>query len=691
MKSRVEVERLFADYPDAVAETTRLFDGLNFSLEELSHEYEYPLESAGESATPFDELVRLTWSGADFRYPSGVAEKVRAIIEHELRIIRELKYEAYFLTVRDIMEFARGQGILCQGRGSAANSAVCYCLRITDVNPDQGNLLFERFISRDRNEPPDIDVDFEHERRELVMQYVFEKYGYDHAGIAATVITYRSRSAAREVGKAFGLSEDAVGALAGNIWGWSSTAIDGEDAKRAGLDPNERRIAQVLELTREIISFPRHLSQHVGGFLITRSRLDEVVPILHSAMDGRNIIEWDKDDLDALKMLKIDVLALGMLTALKRGFDLLEAHYGEVRTLATLPQEDPVVYDMICRADTIGVFQIESRAQMSMLPRLRPECFYDLVIEIAIVRPGPIQGGMVHPYLRRKQGLEPVTYPTPEVRGVLARTLGVPIFQEQVMQLAMVAADFTPGEADQLRRAMAAWKRKGGLEPFEARLRIGMLRNGYSEEFAERVFSQICGFGEYGFPESHSASFGLLAYVSAWIKHYEPAAFLAALLNSQPMGFYSPSVLVQDAQRHGVEVLGVDVALSAWDCTLERERDSQHVRLGLRMVKGLTAAGGARIAAARAEAAFANVRDLARRAHLNRRDLASLAAAGALASFAGHRRNAHWLVAGIEQASAAESRLLYAAPAQETLPFLGDPTEGEDIVADYRTLGLTLG
>jgi error-prone DNA polymerase len=577
MKSASEMTRLFAEHPEAIAETLRVLERLNFSLEEISHDYEYPLESAGESATPYDELVRLTWKGAAWRYPKGLRDDVRKLIEHELSIIRELKYEAYFLTVRDIMEFARSQGILCQGRGSAANSAVCFCLRITDVNPDQGNLLFERFISRDRNEPPDIDVDFEHERREEVMQYVFGKYGYDHAGIAATVITYRSRSAAREVGKAFGLSEDAVGALAGNVWGWSSTAVDGADARLAGLDPEEATIGQMLEMSREIISFPRHLSQHVGGFLITRSRLDEVVPILHSAMDGRNIIEWDKDDLDALKMLKIDVLALGMLTALKRGFNLLEAHYGESFDLATIPEEEKPVYDMICRADTIGVFQIESRAQMTMLPRLRPRTFYDLVIEVAIVRPGPIQGDMVHPYLRRRQGLEKVHYPRPrpdhgppdELEKVLGKTLGVPLFQEQAMKIAIVAAKFEPGEADRLRRAMATFRRVGTISLFKTKMIEGMVTRGYERSFAERCFSQIEGFGEYGFPESHAASFALLVYASAWMKCHYPDVFCAALLNAQPMGFYAPAQLVRDAREHGVEMREVDINYSDWDCTLE--------------------------------------------------------------------------------------------------------------------------
>jgi len=579
MKSAAEMERLFRDLPGAVTETLRVLERLNFSLDELA--YEYPLESAGDSATPFDELVRLTIEGAATRYPDGVPENVSKAIEHELKIIKGLQYEAYFLTVWDIVRFARSQNILCQGRGSAANSAVCYCLGITEVDPRRGDLLFERFISPERNEPPDIDVDFEHERREEVIQYVYGKYGRAHAGIAATVITYRSRSAAREVGKAFGLSEDAVGALAGNIWGWSSASVNGNDARRAGLDPDERRIAQMMELSREIIGFPRHLSQHVGGFVITRSRLDEVVPILHSAMDGRDIIEWDKDDLDALKMLKIDVLALGMLTAMKKALDLLESRYSETLSLARIPAEDSEVYDMICRADTTGVFQIESRAQMTMLPRLRPRSFYDLVIEVAIVRPGPIQGDMVHPYLRRRQGLEQVHYPRPspehdqmELENVLKKTLGVPLFQEQAMRIAIVAAKFEPWEADKLRRAMATFRRVGTIGLFKTKMIEGMVARGYERGFAERCFSQIEGFGEYGFPESHAASFALLVYTSAWVKCHYPDVFCAALLNAQPMGFYAPAQLVRDAREHGVDVREVDINFSEWDSTLEEVESS---------------------------------------------------------------------------------------------------------------------
>ena len=728
MKSAEEMARLFAEHPAAVAETLAVFERLGFSLDELK--YDYPLESAGESATPYDELARLTYAGAAERYPRGVPESVTKLIEHELKIIKDLKYEAYFLTVRDIMRFAREErGILCQGRGSAANSAVCYCLRITDVNPEEGNLLFERFISRERNEPPDIDVDFEHERREEVIQYVFDKYGREHAGITATVITYRSRSAAREVGKAFGLSEDAVGALAGNVWGWSSSGVDGDDARRAGLDPADGRVAKVLEMSREVIGFPRHLSQHVGGFLITRSRLDEVVPILHAAMDGRNIVEWDKDDLDALKMLKIDVLALGMLTALKRGFDLLAAHYGETLDLATVPKEEPEIYDMICRADTIGVFQIESRAQMTMLPRLKPRNFYDLVIEVAIVRPGPIQGDMVHPYLRRRQGIEEVHYPSPappndpdELKNVLKKTLGVPLFQEQAMKIAIVAAKFEPWEADKLRRAMATFRRVGTIGLFKTKMIEGMVARGYERSFAERCFSQIEGFGEYGFPESHAASFALLVYASAWIKCRYPDVFCAALLNAQPMGFYAPAQLVRDAREHGVEMREVDVNFSDWDCTLESShqpstlagegvahlhprhmeqasaiRTTHAVRLGFRQIKGFRSEDAALLVAAR-EKPYRSVRDLWLRSGISRAGLEKLADADAFRSIGLDRRQALWEVRALDPISAAERLPLFAVAegiAERDLqsePPMALPAmrDGEHVVNDYRALSLSL-
>jgi error-prone DNA polymerase len=681
--------RLAQIYPEALlAETLRIAERCNFDLGTLR--YEYPAELVPPGYTAATYLRELTEEGVKRRFPNGEPVRVRAGVENELALVKELGYEHFFLTVYDIVKFARSKDILCQGRGSAANSVVCYCLGITEVDPARTELLFERFISRERKESPDIDVDFEHQRREEVIQYVYEKYGRDRAAIAATIICYRPRSAVRDVGKALGLELQQVERLAKSLAWWDSRFEIPQRLREAGFDPRSPVMIHLVDLVTTLVGFPRHLSQHVGGFVISRGKLAELVPVENAAMADRSVIQWDKDDLEALGLLKVDVLALGMLSVIRRALELI---YPDMKPVQSMPSivnrgDDPKVFQMISRAETIGVFQIESRAQMSMLPRLRPERFYDLVIEIAIVRPGPIQGGMVHPYLRRKQGLDSVTYPSPEVKQVLERTLGVPIFQEQVMRLAMVAADFTAGEADQLRRAMAAWKRKGGLEPFEARLRSGMLAKGYSAEFAERIFSQICGFGEYGFPESHSASFALLAYVSAWIKYYEPAAFLAALLNSQPMGFYSPSVLVQDAQRNGVEVRPVDVTVSMPDCTLEpRAEGAPAVRLGLRMIKGLTEAGAQRIVDARERDGFSNVSELARRAALNRRDLANLAAAGALAGLAGHRRNAHWLVAGALTAP----HLLREAPIQETLPLLPKPSEGEEIVADYRSLGLTLG
>jgi error-prone DNA polymerase len=680
LRSRVRLAQLYP--PELLAETLRVADRCVFSLDELRYEYPEELVPAGE--TPASWLRRLVEEGLRWRFPHAtVPAHVRAQIEHELTLIEALRYEPYFLTVHDIVRFARERGILCQGRGSAANSAVCYALGITEVDPARMSMLFERFISKERNEPPDIDVDFEHQRREEVIQYLYAKYGRDRAALAATVITYRTKSAVRDVGSALGLDADQVGRLAGSLAWWDGRKALPARIGEAGLDPGSRPVRQLLELVGTLVGFPRHLSQHTGGFVIARDRLSRLVPIERAAMPERSVIEWDKDDLDALGLLKVDVLALGMLSAIRRALDFVAARRGRPFAMADVPPEDPATYAMIQRADTVGVFQIESRAQMSMLPRLAPRCFFDLVIEVAIVRPGPIQGGMVHPYLRRRNGEEPVSYPSEAVRGVLERTLGVPIFQEQVMSLAVVAAGFTPGEADALRRAMAAWRRKGGLEPFERRLKDGMRERGYPEAFAEQIYRQILGFGEYGFPESHAASFALLVYVSAWIKRHEPAAFLAALLNSQPMGFYAPSQLVQDARRHEVNVRGVDVCASNWECTLE----GAAVRLGLLMVKGLAQASGERIVAARARAPFASVEDLARRAAPNARDLKALAAAGALNALADHRRRAYWEVAGIEPPTA----LLAAAPVAETAPRLRPPTEGEDLVADYASLGLTLG
>jgi error-prone DNA polymerase len=665
--------RLAQIYPDQLlAETLTIAERCRFSLDELRYEYPGELTPAGE--TPTSWLHRLTEQGLAWRFPAGVPEAVATLVEYELRLIAELRYEAFFLTVHDIVKFARERGILCQGRGSAANSAVCYALGIAEVDPGRMSMLFERFVSKERDEPPDIDVDFEHQRREEVIQYVYAKYGRERAALAATVICYRSRSAVRDVGKALGFAPEQVDRLSRNLSWWDGPCRLAERVLEAGLDPASPAADRFLALTDTLVGFPRHLSQHVGGFVISRGPLAELVPAENAAMPERTVIQWDKDDLEALGLLKVDVLALGMLSAIRRALDLTCMRMQDV------PAEDPAVYAMIQRADTVGVFQIESRAQMSMLPRLKPENFYDLVIEVAIVRPGPIQGGMVHPYLRRRQGLEPVTYPSAAVRQVLERTLGVPIFQEQVMQLAMVAAGFSPGEADQLRRSMAAWRRKGGLEHFEGRLVRGMLERGYTREFAEAIYRQILGFGEYGFPESHSASFALLVYVSAWLKCHKPAEFCAALLNSQPMGFYAPAQLVRDAQRHGVEVRSVDVATSAWDCTLEEGA----LRLGLRMVGGLSEAGAQRIVAFRP---FESIEDLSCRANLSRSDLGHLAAAGALASIAGHRRRVHWSVAGVEQAPG----MLRAAPVREAMAELAAPGEGEEIIADYASLGLTLG
>jgi error-prone DNA polymerase len=629
LRLRVRLAQLYP--PELLAETLRVAERCRFSLDELR--YEYPAELVPPGETPASWLRKLAEAGLAKRFPGGTEEKVRALVEHELALIAELGYEPYFLTVHDVVAYARSRGILCQGRGSAANSVVCYALGITEVDPARMSMLFERFVSRERNEPPDIDVDFEHERREEVIQYLYEKYGRERAALAATVICYRRKSATRDLCRAFDSSD---------------------------VDP---------DLLETLIGFPRHLSQHVGGFVISRGPLAQLVPVENAAMPGRTVIQWDKDDLDALGLLKVDVLALGMLTAIRKALDSLEMRMEDI------PPEDPATYAMICEADTIGVFQIESRAQMSMLPRLRPANFYDLVIEVALVRPGPIQGGMVHPYLKnRKSSPEKISYPSEAVRQVLGRTLGVPIFQEQVMQLAVVAAGFTPGEADGLRRSMAAWKRKGGLEPWEEKLKRGLRDHGYSAAFADALYRQILGFGEYGFPESHSASFALLVYVSAWLKRHHPAAFCAALLNSQPMGFYAPSQLVQDARRHGVEVRPPDVNASDWDCTLE----GGALRLGLRTVGGLAEKEGRRVAARRP---YATVEEM----DVDRKNLSSLAAAGALASLAGHRRQARWAAAG------AGTRAPLDAPAREALPALAPPGEGEEIVADYASLGLTLG
>ena len=716
IKQANDMARLFSGNEEALSRSVEIADACTFSLDELR--YEYPDEPVPEGKTPQSHLEDLTWEGAAWRFPHGVPGKVRDTLEKELVLIAELNYAPYFLTVHDIVRFARSRGILCQGRGSAANSSVCYCLAITNVDPTEIDLLFERFVSPERKEPPDIDVDFEHERREEVIQYIYARYGRDRAGLAATVICYRGRLAVREVGKALGLSEDTVAALATTIWGLSNSSLPEEYVRQAGLDPSDPLLARVLELTQELIGFPRHLSQHVGGFVLTRGPLSEVVPIGNAAMEERTVIEWDKDDLDALGLLKVDVLGLGMLTCIRKAFSLLKVHYVKDVSLGTVPRDDARVYDMLCRADSIGVFQVESRAQMNMLPRLKPRCFYDLVIEVAIVRPGPIQGDMVHPYLRRRCGEEPVEFPSPhpdhgsedELRQVLGKTMGVPLFQEQAMRLAMVAAKFSGPEANELRRAMATFRRRGTIDKLREKMVGRMTARGYPAEFAGRCFNQIKGFGEYGFPESHAASFAHLVYVSAWLKCHYPAAFAAALLNAQPMGFYAPAQIVRCAREHGVEAREADVNLSLWDCTLEpsaqgarsevaQTKNSFALRLGLRQIDGLREAdvqrlvsirdyvaadlnphlfcppllpspekgegGDARSAAPgggpivdesdplpgpppfRGRESFADVRELWRRSGLKRASLEKLAAADAFRSLGLDRRQALWEVRGL--------------------------------------------
>ncbi len=682
LRPRSRLARLYS--PDLLAESVALAERCVFSLDELAYEYPDAGVPAGWSAGAW--LRSLAEAGARERWPEGMTERVRSQLEHELALVAELGYERYFLTVAEIVDYARGQGILCQGRGSAANSVLCYCLGITAVDPSKSSMLFERFISRERGEPPDIDVDFEHHRREEVIQFIYRRYGAERVALAATVITYRSKSALREVGGALGLSAAQVEQLAQAGVGRDGRAIDAERVRELGIDPEAPLMRRVLVLADELLGFPRHLSQHVGGLVIARRPLAELVPIENAAMAGRSVIQWDKDDLDAVGLLKIDCLSLGMLTALRRAFERIAGFYGRHLTLAEIPGEDPDVYAMIQRADTVGVFQIESRAQMSMLPRLKPATFYDLVIEISIVRPGPIQGEMVHPYLRRRRGEEPVESGGPAIERVLGRTLGVPLFQEQVIEMAMVAADFSPGEAEQLRRSMAAWRKSGDLAPFERRLVEGMTANGYSAEFARRMFAQIRGFAGYGFPESHAASFALLAYASAWLKYHYPAAFTAALLNAQPMGFYGPAQLIRDAEAHGVEVRAVDVAASHAGSDLEPDGHGRAaLRLGLDRVRGLSAGARARIPAARAAGVFAGVADLARRADLDRRDLDALAGADALASLADHRHAQQWAAHGVEA-----SLPLFDETDEAAVPALRAPREGEAIRADYAALGFTL-
>jgi len=685
LRSRLGLAQLYRS--PWLDETLRIAGRCHFTLTELKYEYPEEVIPPGHSATSY--LRQETLAGAARRYPLGVPDKVLQQIETELVLIAELQYEAFFLTVYDIVLYARSHHILCQGRGSAANSAVCYCLGITEVNPEQSTLLFGRFISRERGEPPDIDVDFEHERREEVIQYIYTKYGVERTALAAALTTYRVRGAVRDVGKALDLDALVIDAIAkSHQWFDGREALDARFLEH-GLDPEAPITRQWAELVTTLLGFPRHLSQHSGGFVIARKKLSRLVPIEPAAMANRRVIQWDKDDLESLGLLKVDVLALGMLSALRRTLDLLSAWTGRPWTLQDIPRDDPDTYAMAQRADTVGVFQIESRAQQSMLPRLKPDKFYDLVIEVAIVRPGPIQGGMVHPYLRRKQGLEPSASPNPALDVALARTLGVPIFQEQVMQVCMIAAGFTAGEADGLRRAMAAWRRKGGVDKYRDRILQGMQERGYSDAFAEQIYSQILGFGDYGFPESHAHSFAILAYLSAWLKCHHPAAFTAGLLNSQPMGFYAPAQLVADARRHHVEVRPPDVMHSDWDCTLEPASNGQPaLRLGLRLVDSLQQAAAERLVQARGECAFADLHDLSTRAQLTTTDLQALARAEALRALAGHRREQVWAAAAPRAGH--RRSLLHEAPVHEAQLSLLEAPEGEAIVHDYASTGLSL-
>jgi error-prone DNA polymerase len=718
LKPAAEMARLFVGFPAAIARTVKIAEACRFSLGELT--YEYPDEPVPEGKTAQQHLEDLTWAGAQERYPldqypDGIPENIKQRLHDELTLIAKLDYARYFLTVHDVVAFARRQQkeILCQGRGSAANSAVCYCLGITSVDPDKSNLLFARFISENRGEPPDIDVDFEHERREEVIQYIYKRYGRDRAAICSTVVHYRSRRAIREVGKALGLTEDVTAALAKTVWGYGD-GLPNEHIRQAGLDPLNPAIRQAVELADELIGFPRHLSQHVGGFVLTRAPLDETVPIGNAAMDERTFIEWDKDDIDTLGLMKVDVLALGMLSCLRRGLDLIQQHYGKAYSLATLPQDDGAVYEMLSRADSVGVFQVESRAQMSMLPRLKPRCFYDLVIEVAIVRPGPIQGDMVHPYLRRRDGIDREHYPSPhpahgpadELKDVLKRTLGVPLFQEQAMQIAITAAKFTPDEADGLRRAMATFRHTGNVHLFRDKFITGMTARGYDRDFAENCFGQIEGFGEYGFPESHAASFALLVYASAWIKCRYPDVFCAAILNSQPMGFYQPAQLVRDARQHGVEIRAVDVNFSDWDCTLEPGADGRHaVRLGFRLIHGINEDELKKLIAARGNG-FSSIERLAAIAGIYRFTIERLAEADAFRSLGHDRRAALWAARRLDVIGIRTARQNASATVEDALPLLAphlsdelfpEPSVAlpamplcEHVVEDYVATGLSL-
>ena len=697
LKPPEEMHRLFSRYPEALARTIEITGRCRFSLDELA--YQYPEERDDPALTPQQTLEQLTWAGAAERYPEGLPDSVRTAIEHELRLIERLDYAPYFLTVNSIVRFARSRDILCQGRGSAANSAVCYVLGITSIDPGRNDLLFERFVSEERREPPDIDVDFEHERREIVMQWVFDTYGRDHAALCSTVIRYRTKGALRDVGKALGLPEDLIKTLSGQVWGWSEDGVAERHLKELNLNLADRRLKLTLDLARQLMGAPRHLSQHPGGFVLTHDRLDDLVPIEPAAMADRQVIEWDKDDIDALRFMKVDVLALGMLTCMKRGLDLLAEHKDIRLDLATIPTEEPRTYAMIRKADTLGTFQIESRAQMSMLPRLKPRTYYDLVVQVAIVRPGPIQGDMVHPYLRRREGLEPVHYPKPELEKVLGKTLGVPLFQEQAMRVAIECAGFTPGEADMLRKSMATFKHTGGVSAFEEKLVSGMVANGYDEDFAQRTFKQLEGFGSYGFPESHAASFALIAYASAWLKCWHPDVFCAALLNSQPMGFYAPAQIVRDARDHGVEIRPVCINASRWDCTLEPTEDDTRfaVRLGLRRVKGLANADAATITAARGDRPFASIDDLWKRAGVPVAALTRIAEAdGFRAAFGLARREALWAIKALRDeplplfAAAAAREDGAGAECNEPPVALRPMTAGREVVEDYGHLGLSL-
>ncbi|MGZ6023100.1 MAG: error-prone DNA polymerase, partial [Rhizomicrobium sp.] len=696
LKPPEEMARLFAAAPEAITETVRFAERITFSLAQLK--YNYPEEPVPKGRTPDEYLHELTWAGASKRYPDGIPDSVRATLEKELALIAKLDYAPYFLTVRDIVGFARARNILCQGRGSAANSAVCYVLDITAVDPAQNDLLFERFISQERKEPPDIDVDFEHERREEVIQDVYKRYGHDKAALTATVICYRPRSAIREVGKVFGLSEDITAAMANSVWGSWGSALKEKQVRQGMLDPQNAAIVQAVSFANQIMGFPRHLSQHVGGFVLTRDRLDTIVPIGPAAMDDRYFIEWDKDDIDRLGMMKVDVLALGMLTCIRKAFDLIRLHEGKNFDLVTVPREDSAVYDMLCKADAVGVFQVESRAQMNMLPRLRPRCFYDLVIEVAIVRPGPIQGDMVHPYLRRRSGKELIEYPAPssehgppdELYKVLNKTKGVPLFQEQAMKLAIVAAKFTPEEANGLRRAMATFRNVGTIDTFREKMVGGMIRRGYAQDFAERCFKQIEGFGSYGFPESHAASFALLVYISAWIKCHHPAAFGCALLNSQPMGFYAPAEIVRDAREHGVEVLAPDANFSDWDNTLEHG-SALSMRLGFRQIDGFHEDWARRITENRGYG-YVSFAEFVRRSDLPKKALMVLAEADGLRSFGMDRREALWAVRRLPDQHTLplfEAQRMKELPTEHISPLPEMPLS-EHVLADYQTLRLSL-